>query len=240
MHVESVIFDLFDTLLLLENDEAYYQPSLRRLHAFLAANGVNIPFERFSDAYFEVRNEFYSEAREILSEPHFNLRISQALRRLGLDLDSSSPIVAGATMAFAEEFMRHVTLDEQAVAVLEKLHEKYKLGLVSNFAIPECVRMLLDNFGLTRFFDVVIISGEVNRRKPSSEIFEMALHGLGVDAARTIFIGDMLDLDVVGPKTVGMKTVLIKRKPADENPEDPKPDATITHLSELLVALNDL
>jgi HAD superfamily hydrolase (TIGR01549 family) len=238
MQIDSVIFDLFDTLLLLESDEAYYQPSLRSLHSFLSANGVNVSFERFSRVYFEVRDEFYSETRKTLNEPHFDLRVSQTLQRLGYALDSSSPIVTGATAAFADEFMRYVTLDEQAIDVLKKLHKKYKLGLISNFAIPECGRSLLDKFGLTGFFDIVIISGEVNRRKPSPEIFEMALKGLGVKASRAVFVGDMLDLDVMGPQSVGMKTILIKRRPMKEN-LDAKPDAVITCLIELLAVLHD-
>lgn len=238
MQIESVIFDLFDTLLLLESHEAYTQPSLRSLHSFLVANGVNVSFERFSRVYFEVRDEFYSEARKTLDEPHFGLRVSRTLRRLGYDIDSSNPIVTGATMAFANEFMRYVTLDEQAINVLKELHKKYTLGLISNFAIPECGRRLLDKFGLTRFFDVAIISGEVNKRKPSPEIFEMALKGLGVKASKAVFVGDMLDLDVIGPKSVGMKTILIKRKQLDKN-IDAKPDAVITCLSELLAVLHD-
>jgi putative hydrolase of the HAD superfamily len=238
MQVESVIFDLFDTLLLLESDEAYYQPSLRSLHSFLSANGVSVSFERFNRVYFEVRDELYSEARETMDEPHFDLRVSETLRRLGYDLDSSDSIVTGATKAFADEFMRYVTLDEQAIDVLKELHKKYKLGLISNFAIPECGRRLLDKFGLTRFFDLVIISGEVNKRKPSPEIFEMALTGLGVKASRAVFVGDMLDLDVMGPKNVGMKTILIKRKAVNKS-FDAKPDAIITSLSELLAILHD-
>ena len=238
MQIESVIFDLFDTLLLLESDEAYYQPSLRSLHSFLAANGVNVSFQRFSRVYFEVRDEFYSEARKTLDEPHFDLRISRTLRRLGYDLDSSNPIVTGATAAFADEFMRYVTLDEQAIDVLKELHKKYKLGLISNFAIPECGRRLLDKFGLARFFDIAIISGEVNKRKPNQEIFEMALRGLGVKASRAVFVGDMLDLDVMGPKSVGMKTILLKRKPVNKS-FDAKPDAVITSLSELPAVIHD-
>jgi putative hydrolase of the HAD superfamily len=238
LQIESVIFDLFDTLLLLESDETYYQPSLRSLHSFLAANGVNVSFERFSRVYFEVRDEFYSEARKTMDEPHFNLRVSRTLRRLGYDLDSSDPIVSGATAAFADEFMRYVTLDEQAIDLLKELHKEYKLGLISNFAIPECGRRLLDKFGLARFFDIVIISGEVNRRKPSPEIFEMALRGLGVRASRAVFVGDMLDLDVMGPKSVGMKTILIKRKPVNTN-FDAKPDAIVASLCELPAVLHE-
>ena len=232
MQIESVIFDLFDTLLLLESDEAYYRPSLESLHSFLAANGVKVSFERFSRVYFGVRDEFYSESRKTLDEPHFDSRISRTLNRLGYDLDSSHPIVSGARAAFADEFMRYVTLDKHAIDVLKELHKKYKLGLISNFAIPECGRKLLDKFGLTRFFDVVIISGEVNKRKPSPEIFEMALTGLGVKASRAVFVGDMLDLDVMGPKSVGMKTILIKRKPVNKS-LDTEPDAVIISLSEL-------
>jgi len=238
MQVEAVLFDLFDTLLLLEKPEAYYPPSLRRLYDFLVKNGINVSFEDFNRVYFEVRDKFYSESRESLEEPHFNLRVSQTLQRLGYNFDVSDSVIVGATMAFADQFMRYVSLDTDALDVLQKLHGKYKLGLVSNFAIPECGWKLLEKFGLKRFFDVVIISGEINRRKPSAEIFERALKTLGVKASRAVFVGDMLDLDVMGPKKVGMKTVLIKRRCMEEN-ANVKPDKVITRLSDLLVVLEN-
>ena len=233
-----MLFDLFDTLLLLESQDAYYEPSLRKLYEFLVKNGVNVPFEDFSRVYFEVRDEFYSESRKSLEEPHFNVRVSQTLNRFDYDFDVSDQVVVGATMAFADEFMRYVSLDEDALDVLEKLHGKYKLGLVSNFAIPECGWKLLDKFGLKRFFDVIVISGEVNQRKPSSEIFQRALKALGVKASRAVFVGDMLDLDVMGPKKVGMKTVFIKRRPLKHD-VDVKPDYVIKGLNELLAVLAD-
>jgi HAD superfamily hydrolase (TIGR01549 family) len=238
MQVEAVLFDLFDTLVLLKSQEAYYPPSLRKLHEFLAKNGVDVSFEDFSRVYFEVRDKFYSESRESLEEPHFNVRVSQTLQRLGYDFDASDSIVVGATMAFADEFMRYVSLDTDAFDVLQKLCGKYKLGLISNFAIPECGWKLLDKFGLKRFFDVVVISGDVNRRKPSPEIFERALKILGVEASKTVFVGDMMDLDVVGPKKVGMKTVFIKRRPV-EHDIDVNPDYVIKGLNELLALLAD-
>jgi len=89
---------------------------------------------------------------------------------------------------------------------------------------------------LEEFFDVVIIGSEVNRRKPSPEIFEKALKALGVEGSRSVFVGDMLDLDVKGPKNVGMKAVLIKRRRVEENTYV-KPDRVITRLRELPAAL---
>jgi HAD superfamily hydrolase (TIGR01549 family) len=236
MKVEAVLFDLFDTLILLKSSEAYYSPSLKKLHGFLVKNGINVSFEDFERVYFEVRDEFYSESRN-LEEPHFNVRVSETLKRLGYKLDASDSIVKGATTAFAEEFVHYATLDAEALNVLRKLHEKYKLGLVSNFAIPEYGWKLLDKFSLKQFFDAVIISGEVNRRKPSPEIFEKALKSLNVEASKAVFVGDMLDLDVMGPKSVGMKTILIKRRHIENM--SIKPDKVITHLYELSSILED-
>ena len=238
MQVEAVLFDLFDTLVLIDKGETYYEPSLRRLYEFLVKNDVNVPFDDFKHVYFEVRDRFYSESRRTLEEPHFNFRVSQTLQRLGYSFDASDPVVVGATMAFAAEFMRYVRLDDDALGVLNKLHRKYKLGVVSNFAIPECGWRLLQKFGLKAYFDVVVISGEVNRRKPSPEIFERALKGLGVDASKAVFVGDTLDMDVRGPKNVGMKTVLVKRRPVEDVVEA-KPDFVIENLNELPSVLDD-
>ena len=236
MHVEAVLFDLFDTLLLLEGSEVYYQPSLIKLHEFLIKSGVNASFEDFSRVYFEVRDRFYSESRESLEEPHFRVHLLQTLHSLGYDFDVSDPIVIGATTTFGNEFMRYVTIDKDTVSVLQKLRGEYKLGLVSNAFIPETVWALLEKFGLKQFFDVILISGEINQRKPSPEIFEKALKALDVKASEAVFVGDMLDLDVVGPKNVGMKTILIERR-RTEGIGGVKPDKVIRTLNDLLGVL---
>jgi HAD superfamily hydrolase (TIGR01549 family) len=232
MPVEAVLFDLFDTLLLLESDEVYYEPCLRKMHTFLAKNGVDVPFDIFNHTYFAVRDKFYSESRESLEEPHFNVRVSQTLRKLGYNFDVFDPVVVGATTAFAEEFTRYVRLDNDAIGVLQKLRGRYKLGLVSNFGIPECGKELLEKFGLKEYLDVVVISGEVNRRKPSPEIFEKALRALRVPASKAVFVGDMIELDVKGPKSVGIRAILIERRPMEKD-VSVRPDEVIKNLAEL-------
>jgi putative hydrolase of the HAD superfamily len=239
MPVRAVLFDLFDTLLLLEDAEVYYPLCLNNVYEFLLNHAINVPFEIFKKTYFTVRDEMVARANETLEEPHFNLRISQTVQRLGFNLGESDPTVTGATKAFADEFKRHTSLDPEAFDVLKQLHRKYRLGVVSNFGIPECGWELLDEHGLRRFFDAVVISGQVNRRKPSPEIFKLGLKVLDVEASETVFVGDSLDLDVQGPQDVGMKTILIKRRPL---PEDGlvKPDGIIEKLSELPICLRFL
>ena len=230
-----MLFDMFDTLMLIEHEYAFYNPSLRRAHEFLVQNGVNVQFAVFKDAYIEARDALYAEADARMEEPHFNLRVANALHSLGYNFDVSSDVVCGATLAFCEEFMRYVRMDENARSALEKLHGKYRLGIVSNFAIPECVLRLLEKHGLDMFFDVVVVSGAVNKRKPSSEIFQKALEKLGVDASETVFVGDTVDADIQGAKSVGMKTIYIERRAQEV--EHACPDQTIRSLNELSAAL---
>ena len=236
MRIKAVLFDMFDTLVLIEKDHAFYSPSLRRAYEFLLENGVKVEFDVFEKAYVEARDALYAEADAKLEEPHFNVRVSNALKTLGYDYGVSSKVVAGATNAFCEGFMNYVRIDDDAASSLAKLHGRYKLGIVSNFAIPECVLTLLCKHGLDGFFDVVVVSGAVNVRKPSPEIFRKALEALGVDAEEAVFVGDTVDADVAGAKSLGMKTVYIERR-VQKEAENACPDQTIKSMGELLSAL---
>jgi putative hydrolase of the HAD superfamily len=236
MLIKAVLFDMFDTLMMIEKNHEFYSPSLMRMYKFLNKNDVNVPFDKFNAAYIDARDCLYAKADLNFEEPHFNVRVSEALKSLGYNYDDSSPLVAEATGEFCEEFMKYVRVDENAKAVLDGLHGKYKLGIISNFAIPECVHKLLKADQLDGLFDVIVVSGAVNKRKPSPEIFKNTLKALGVSASETVFVGDTIDADIEGPKAIGMKTVYIERRPQKAS-EKFCPDQTIKSLSELTLVL---
>ena len=148
MKVEAVLFDLFDTLLLIKGGDAFYIPSLERLHGSLVKNGVNVTFEEFKRVYFEVRDSIYAETSKSLEEPHFKVRVWKTLKKLGYNYELSDSIVSEATEAFCEEFAHYIIPDEKAIYALEKLYGKYKLGIVSNFALPGFARKMLEKFQL--------------------------------------------------------------------------------------------
>ncbi|MEM3357298.1 MAG: HAD family hydrolase [Candidatus Bathyarchaeia archaeon] len=250
MRVSAVLFDLFDTLLLVKGGDAFYEPALQKLHNYLVKNGVKTSFEDFTRAYFEVRDKLYMETAKNLEEPHFKVRLSRTLKKLGYNFDVSHPVVVEGTKTFAEEFMCYVCLDNDAVDVLQKLRGKYKLGIVSNLSIPECAWELLEKFDLKKYFDAIIFSGEINKRKPSPEIFEKALKTLGVKASQTLFVGDTPNMDIKGAKNAGINAVLIKRQTSLTDSPKPliwsfkeetqiQPDKIITSLKELPKLLED-
>lgn len=236
MTIKAVLFDMFDTLMIIEKDHMFYNPSLRRAHRSLIDHDVEVEFTEFRQAYVKARDAIYAAAEATLEEPHFNVRIAATLLSLGYKFDADSPVVTEATLAFCEEFMTYVRIDYHAKAVLRALHGRYKLGIVSNFAIPECVHRLLEQHDLAELFEVIVVSGAVNKRKPSPEIFKKALEMMGVKASETVFVGDTVDADIAGPKNVGMKTVFIERR-VQKEAEQVFPDQTIKNLDELPAAL---
>lgn len=237
--IEAALFDLFDTLLLIERgDEDITEKCMKNVYAFLSRNGIDVSYETFRKSYSEARKQIYERTGAELEEPHFTIRVSKALRNLGYNYDEKSRLAKGAADAYIEELSRYVHPDENAIPVLKKLREHgYKIGVVSNFSIPEGARWLIAKHGLEKLLDTIIISGEINRRKPSPEIFFKALSNLRVDATRAVFIGDTPDTDIEGAKKVGMKTILIKRGDTNLENTKSKPDFTIRNLKEILEIL---
>ena len=236
LRFKAVLFDMFDTLMMIEKDHAFYSPALHSAYEFLAANGIYEGFDEFERAYVDARDALYEQADANLEEPHFNVRIATALKRLKHDCNASDPLVVGATNAFCEAFMKYVSIDANAEQMLRELHGRYKLGIVSNFAIPECVTKLLERHGLAGFFDVVVVSGAVNKRKPSVEIFRKALKHLDVDAEEAVFVGDTVDADIQGAKAAGMRTIYVERRP-QKDAETACPNQTIKSLKQLSKAI---
>ncbi len=238
MPLKAVLFDMFDTLMLIKRNHEFYSPSLMRMYRYLKTHGIDVSFEQFNAAYIAVRDHLYAEADLKWEEPHFNVRVAETLKSLGYDYDVSSSLVAAATGEFCAEFMTFVSMDPQAEVVLRSLHGNYKLGIVSNFAIPECVSKLLKAAGIDELFDVVVVSAAVNKRKPSAEIFKNALTMLGVSVPEAIFVGDTIDADIEGAKAIGMRAVYIERRPQEVS-ERFLPDRTIKSLGELPAVLKN-
>jgi HAD superfamily hydrolase (TIGR01549 family) len=236
MPIKAVLFDMFDTLMLIEKDHGFYAPAMQRMYNYLKGQGIDVPFEKFEQTYISERDKIFAQADATFEEPHFNVRMAATLQALGYNYDVSSPIITEATSEFYAEFMKFVRIDPDTPLTLQALHKKYHLGVVSNFAIPECVLSLLHESKIDRFFEVIIISGAVNKRKPHQDIFKRALDMINIKADEAVFVGDTIEADVEGAKAAGMKAIYIERR-TQKPSEKYNPDSTIKRLSELPAVL---
>ena len=85
-----------------------------------------------------------------------------------------------------------------------------RLAAVTN-ASGSHQRAKLDRLGIGRFFDTVIIAGELGAAKPDPVIFHTACARLGVPAEATLHVGDLLEADALGARDAGLHGVWLDR-----------------------------
>ena len=84
------------------------------------------------------------------------------------------------------------------------------VGLISN--ATDLARRVLKRLDLERYFDPIVISSEVGHRKPSRQIFDIALDQSGVASSRAIYIGDKPAVDIEGANNASLNAILIDRE----------------------------
>lgn len=132
-------------------------------------------------------------------------------RELGVQGDSGK-LHAELEKAFGEIIPKVDSWVEfpETKAALERIRARdFRLGVISN--ATDLTKRVLDNLGLTQYFDFVIVSSEVGCRKPRPEIFRLAARMGKSSPSRAIHIGDKFAVDVVGASRAGMNAVLLDR-----------------------------
>lgn len=247
MTVKAVLFDFADTLVYTERFD--YDTCLGKMVQSLSKNGLAVPFESFKQGYFASRDRFYKATEKTLEEQNFAERITETLESCGIKLSADDQRIREASEAFSNCFTNSLTMNSYLPSLLEQLHKKYKLAIVSNMSFAEAIFKSLTEFNVRNHFDAIVISGILGWRKPSSRIFEKALHTLDVKTEEAVFVGDSLRADIEGAKQLGMKTILLieknKKQPVTdtaqfyikEGKSNVEPDRTIKKLANLPIAL---
>jgi putative hydrolase of the HAD superfamily len=112
-----------------------------------------------------------------------------------------------------------------------------KLAAVTNASGAHQHKKLKD-MGLARFFDTVVIAGEVGVAKPDPMIFHAACQELRVPPEEAVHIGDRLDLDAIGARDAGLHGIWLNRdaEPHDRAPAGVHLIADLHELPRLLVS----
>lgn len=108
----------------------------------------------------------------------------------------------------------------------------FALGIVSNF--DETLPELCDQFGLTPYFDAIVVSSIVGIEKPDPEILHIACRQFSVNPSASLYVGDH-PFDVLCAKNAGMSVAWLC-EPGDMLPETVphEPDYRIQSLADLV------
>jgi HAD superfamily hydrolase (TIGR01509 family) len=118
--------------------------------------------------------------------------------------------------------------------LLERLSQRYLLGIVSNFYGN--LEFLCEEIGYTQFFSAVIDSARVGVTKPNAAIFEAALERLNCSPQEAIFVGDNPLRDMAAAKALAMPHVWLNTLDPDRLPccEDDRVIRSLTALADIL------
>ncbi|MBD0317232.1 MAG: HAD family hydrolase [Thermoleophilia bacterium] len=223
--LDAVFFDWGDTLFHFAYDDALLEAGWEAGLAAIGRSGLpahHAAAARFRERYLPLLGA--REDHESLEEVEYPAMIRELLSGFGVELSDEEL----ARFLAAEHEVWEPALESGTVghALLDSLRDRgLKLALVSNAKDPTwLLEEDLRSMGLAERLDAAVFSSEVGVRKPHPAMFERALAALGVEPARTLFVGDSLYADVWGAKKLGMTTVQALWFRADDDERGVEPD----------------
>lgn len=172
------------------------------------------------------------EAHDGFNEGFWENYVIRHLQVYGCDnacIEQLAPVI---TRFMQEEYAPEIYVEPDAPETLQRFRDAgFNLGLLSNRREP--CQETLEELGLSAYFELVLVAGEVGAWKPDTPLFEHALARFGIAPQEAVYIGDNYFTDILGARAAGLQAILY-------DPHAVFPDAdcpVITRLGELQVLL---
>ena len=193
--MQALLFDYGGTL---DSDGVTF---LDRFRAIYKEEGIESP--GFDRAFYDAEDGLPArhELKGLDLEQTCRLLVRDMLKTLAPERLDRADAVAGR---FAADCRRQFS---RLRPVLERLSQRYRLGIVSNFYGN--LEGILEAEGLRPLFGAVADSGVVGVIKPEPAIFLHALQALGSTPAESVMVGDSVKRDMAGAAGLGMKKALV-------------------------------
>jgi putative hydrolase of the HAD superfamily len=116
------------------------------------------------------------------------------------------------------------------IETLDQLKQRsVRLAVASNW--DSRLPALLDQLGLSSYFEHFFISFEMGLQKPNPEFFRRALQKMAVDPIEALHVGDDVEEDIRGAEAAGLRAYHINRR------EKPINSRMLVDLKEVLLRL---
>jgi putative hydrolase of the HAD superfamily len=204
-HIRHLFFDLDGTLW------DFHRNSYDTLHEIWLntpqIHRVTVSFDRFVHTYHLINNELWDQYKAGLIDKDF-LSVTRFERTLNW-FGYFHPTI-GKKMG--DDYLRLSPLKTQlidhAIETLEQLKEHYTLHIITN-GFTEVQYNKLRKSNLSSYFATVTTSEESGISKPHGGIFSYALSKAGASKDNSLMIGDDIEADIAGAKSVGIRGVLL-------------------------------
>jgi putative hydrolase of the HAD superfamily len=203
LNVSFVWFDIGYTLLYTQR-ETTYQKALRKFGIDVPLKDLEKEFHLTDKLFMREYPGFFLQPRDVFMPAYLGIVNHRMGVRVNLcELDACWETIK---KQFENYWLPFKGVKE---VLLELERRSIGLGVISNW---DCTaRDILRSAGLSRFFDPLIISCEVDCTKPDARIFDLALQKASAEAHRSLYVGDNYYDDCLGSRKVGMNALIINR-----------------------------
>lgn len=223
---KTIFIDLDDTLW---DTRSNGKESMEEVYRDYGFDRFFSDFEHFYSIYFPYNCSLWAKYRqgEISKDELIYERLAFPLRPY---MPCDEKFISSLNDDFLERTTHKTKLLPYALEVLQYLHAKYSLYIISN-GFEEVQYAKMSRSGLSEFFSGIILSDQVGVNKPHPQIFEESLKIAHSSKEEAIMIGDSWEADIVGAKQCGIDQVWYDL--SIEEKGDFEPTYHITSLLEL-------
>ncbi len=231
--IRAIFFDLDDTLV---DDTISLEQCAEQAARELASDRGVSPVD-LGDAYVDAAIDFWTHLGPGSPKPASGairpMMWKAALLRHGV-LDEA--LAERLAHRFDELRIERVELFPDALPVLTALHGRFQMAIITN-GFAETHDQKIARLELERFFDHVVLAGELEMAKPDPAVFVHAMALLEVSADESVMVGDRYDRDIEGAHAAGMRAIWLRCRGEEVPPGARQPEATIDSIGELPAAL---
>ena len=223
--IKAVLFDLDDTLFDHQHCARTALEDVRSSHECFAP----MTADALARAHAGILEELHQQV--MVGRLDLDVARTERFRRLfataGVDAPDSLALSAAAT--YRHRYLAERRSSRGAAALLKKVRERARVGIVSNNLLEE-QQDKLRCCDLDQYVDALVVSEETGMSKPDPRIFQIALERLGCRPEEAVMIGDSWSADVIGAIAAGIRPIWFNPGMRDADRDAPSGVAVIDTL----------
>ncbi len=244
MSLQVVFFDMGGTIETFCFTREFRIKNAPQIRACLAKGGITLPIsdEKLADLITAGVKKYHDWNLDSMIEiPQERIWREYILADLNIPAGKLKPI--GEELCYLYETQYYVReMRPEIPAVLAKIKSLgLRIGCISNTQSLGQVPGNLEKYGISEYFDPVILSSAYGLRKPDPSIFYHACRKAGVPSSSCVYVGDKINRDILGAHRAGFRlAVQIRHEYDDGEPDEgAQPDAVIHQMNELIPILEN-
>ena len=199
-----IIFDLFGTLIDIDDNQNDYDKALKWLADTYFENRF-IELKKLSEIF---KAKYLEDRKKSNKENSFFNQLTFFETTLGIEIYGDFTSVE---LNFIHLFRREKLIDGTHELLKYLIKNNYRIFILSNSIFSGTnLKIHLDHLGIGKYIEELFSSADIGFRKPSKEIFTYVINRLEIKNPKEVyFVGDSLEKDYNGAKNIGFTPILM-------------------------------